>query len=277
MRRWLALAGLILLLAGCADEGVTPTQGYTLSASTLAPSPVSNPLSALPTAGPTPIQGQNAPTYAALPSGGELPLLPAGTADLSSVSMPIHVTAVDGALLTGDLYAHVNDPTRYPAALLVNVDRAAWGDFPLQLRDGGFTVLSMDMRPGQAVDDLLVMVAAFGQIDVVDPGRILIIGAEDSASGVLSGCAAGVPMDALGLISPTVSPPGAAMQCSKPLLMVAAPSDSTYAVVQQIQSESRSAVTVIDAIGGARGASALANDDALAAQVISWAQAQLGG
>jgi len=277
MKRWIAVIGLLALLAGCADEAIPSTQGYTLSAPTLAPSPVSNPLSALPTAAPTPIQGQNAPTYAALPSGGELPLLQAGTPDTESASVPIHVTGVDGTLLTGDLYAHVNDATRYPAALLVNEDRAAWGDFPLQLRDGGFTVLSMDFRPDHAVDDLLAMVAAFGQIDVVDPGRILIIGAEDSANGVLSGCAAGVPMDALGLISPTASPPGAAIQCSKPLLLVAAPSDSTYAVVQQIQAESRSSVTVIDATGGARGASALANDDALAAQVIDWAQAQLGG
>lgn len=277
MRRWIAAAGLAVLLAGCTDAAITPTQGYTLSAPTLAPSAVANPLSALPTAAPTPIEGQNAPTYAALPSGGELPLLPAGTADAESASMPIHVTGVDGTLLTGDLYAHVNDSTRYPAALLVNVDRSAWGDFPLQLRDGGFTVLSMDFRPDHAVDDLLAMVAAFGQIDVVDPGRILIIGAEDSASGALSSCAAGVPMDALGLISPTSSPPGAAIQCSKPLLLVAAPSDSTYAVVQQIQSEARSPVTVIDATGGARGASALANDDVLAAEVIGWAQGQLGG
>ncbi|MBL8147245.1 MAG: hypothetical protein JNL34_12750, partial [Anaerolineae bacterium] len=95
MKRWIVAVGLLMLLAGCADETATPAQGYRLSAPTLAPSPVSNPLSALPTAAPTLIQGQNAPTYAALPSGGELPLLPAGTADSASASMPIHVTGVD--------------------------------------------------------------------------------------------------------------------------------------------------------------------------------------
>ena len=276
MTRAALLALLLVLLAGCAEEASTPTQGYELSAPTLAPSPVVDTLATLRSAEPTPIQGQNAPTYAALPSGGELPLMPVGTPDLAAPSIPIHVTAVDGTLLNGDLYIHPNDDTRYPAALLVNVDRTAWGAFPLELRDGGFTVLAMDMRPDHSVDDLLAMVAAFGQIDVVDPSRILIIGAGDAASGALSGCAAGVPMDALGLVSPTSAPPGAALQCSKPLLLVAAPSDATYAVVQQIQAESRSPMTVLDATGGGSGAAILAADPALADQVIGWAQAQLG-
>ncbi len=260
IRRRLALASLLLLalLTACEDAAVTPVQGYTLSAPTLAPSPIVDVLALTPAAQTTPILGQNAPTYAALPSGGELPLLPVGTADASAASVPIQVTAADGVLLYGDIYGHINDDTRYPAALLVNADRTAWGSFPLALRDGGFTVLSMDMRAAMPVDDLLAMLAAFGQVNTMDPSRILIIGAEESGSVSLSACAAGVPCDALALISPASSPPGAALQFTNPLLLVAAPSDSSYAVVQQIQAESRSPLTVLDATGGGRGAPLLA-------------------
>jgi hypothetical protein len=269
----LLLAGL--LLAACSDEVTPPAQGYTLSAPTLAPSPVVDVLGVASPA-PTPVAGINDPTYAALPSGGELPLLPAGDANLSAVSNPIHVTAMDGALLDGDLYTHVNDDTRYPAALLVHTDRTAWGDFPQRLRDGGFTVLSMNLRPERAVDDLLAMVAAFGQMNLVDPSRILLIGADDSAGGALGGCVAGVPMDALALLSPASVPAGAALQCSKPLLLVAAPSHPSYAAVHAIQAETRSPITVLDAVGGGSGPALVANDPALAAQVIGWAQAQVG-
>jgi hypothetical protein len=231
---------------------------------------------ARPEALDTPVAGINDPTYAALPSGGELPLLPAGTADPASVRAPIHVTGLDGTLLDGDLYTHVNDDTRYPAALLVATDRTVWGDFPLVLRDGGFTVLSMTLRPERAVDDLLAMVAAFNQMELVDPSRILVLGAGEAASGLLTGCAAGVPMDALGLLRPSAAPQGAALQCSKPLLLAAAPSDPAYAVVQQIQAESRSPLTVLDVAGGGLDPALLATDPALAAQVIAWAQGQFG-
>lgn len=271
------LALLVTVLAACTDGAVTPAQGYTLSAPTLAPSPIVDVLALTPEAQSTLVVGQNAPTYAALPSGGELPLLPVGTLDPGAVSVSIQVTGADGTLLNGDLYTHVNDDTRYPAALLVNGERGAWGNFPQALRDGGFTVLSMDMRAAMPVDDLLAMIAAFGQVNTVDPSRILMVGAEESGSATLSACAAGVPCDALALISPASSPPGAALQFARPLLLAAAPSDSSYAVVQQIQAESRSPMTVLDATGGGRGASLLANDPVLAAQVISWAQAQLGG
>lgn len=277
MRRWPSLFAAGLLLAGCADADVTPIQGYTLSAPTLEPSPVVDMQATLATAQPTLIVGQNAPTYAALPSGGELPLLLVGTTDIGAASSPINVTAVDGVLLAGDLFAHFNDDSRYPAALLIAPDRTAWGSFPLTLREAGFTVLAMEMRPDRPVDDLLAMVAAFGQMATVDPSRILIVSAEEPASQALSGCAAGVPVDALALISPTTAPSGAALQCSRPLLLAAAPSDATFAVVQQIQAESRSPLTTLNATGGGRGAALLAADPSLAAEVIAWAQAQLGG
>lgn len=279
MRRSLALVSLLLLalLAACQEAEVPPARGYTLSAPTLAPSPIVDLLALTPDAQSTLVVGQNAPTYAALPSGGELPLLPVGTADASAASVPIQVTGADGALLDGDLYAHTNDDTRYPAALLVNSERAAWGSFPQALRDGGFTVLSMDMRAAMPVDDLLAMLAAFGQVNTIDPSRILIIGADVAASDALSACAAGVPCDALALISPASSPAGAALQFMHPLLLVASPSDASYATVQQIQAESRSPLTVRDASGGGRGASLLAGNPALASDVISWAQARLGG
>jgi hypothetical protein len=279
MRRRLALVSLLLmaLLAACEDASVTPVQGYTLSAPTLAPSPIVDVLALTPDSQSTLVVGQNAPTYAALPSGGELPLLPVGTPNPNAASVPIQVTGADGALLNGDLYTHINDDTRYPAALLINAERAAWGGFPLALRDAGFTVLSMDMRAAMPVDDLLAMIAAFGQVNTMDPSRIVILGAEASGSAALTACAAGVPCDALALISPASSPPGAALQYSRPLLLAAAPSDASYAVVQQIQADSRSPMTVLDATGGGRGAALLANDAALAAQVIGWAQAAVGG
>jgi hypothetical protein len=257
---------LLLLAAGCTDAAVTPTQEYVLSAPTLAPSPVVASI-ARPEALPTPVAGINDPTYAALPSGGELPLLPVGTTDPASVSAAIRVSALDGALLDGELFTHVNDDTRYPAALLVATDRTVWGDLPQALRDGGFTVLSMTLRPDKAVDDLLAMIAAFNQMNLVDPSRILVLGAGEAAGGVLSGCAAGVPMDALGLIGPAAAPPGAALQCRKPLLLAAAPSDPANAVVQQIRAESRSPLTVLEA----------SLDPATAAQVIGWAQGQFSG
>jgi hypothetical protein len=278
MRRRLAAAAFVLALAlaGCEDAAVTPVQGYTLSAPTLAPSPIVDVLALTPESQSTLVVGQNAPTYAGLPSGGELPLLPVGTSNPGAASVPIQVTGADGALLDGDLYTHINDDTRYPAALLINADRAAWGTFPQALRDGGFTVLSMNMRAAMPVDDLLAMIAAFGQVNTMDPGRILIVGAEEPGSAALTACAAGVPCDALALVSPASSPPGAALQFTRPLLLVAAPSDASYAIVQQIQAESRSPMTVLDATGGGRGAALVAADSALAAEVIAWAQAQLG-
>ena len=55
MTRAALLALLLVLLAGCAEEASTPTQGYELSAPTLAPSPVVDTLATLRSAEPTPI------------------------------------------------------------------------------------------------------------------------------------------------------------------------------------------------------------------------------
>ncbi len=189
---------LALLLAACDSELPSPTPTRALSGPTLAASP--EPFTGPPTEAPPNIEsgiGQNDPTAAALPGDAALPPLLIGTP--GSGRQEIEITADDGRLLYGDLLQ--NTEIRMPGALLLGTDRTAWGGFPEQLNDAGYTVLVMELREGAGVTDVRVMIDALTS-GIADPGRIAVIGAARGADLALLGCAAVATCDTAILLSP---------------------------------------------------------------------------
>jgi hypothetical protein len=189
---------LALLLAACDGEPPSPTPTRALSGPTLEASP--QPFLGPPTEAPPDIEsgiGQNDPTAAALPGGAALPPMLIGTP--GSGRQGIEITADDGTLLYGDLLQ--NTEIRMPGALLLGTDRTAWGGFPEQLNDAGYTVLVMELREGAGVADVRVMIDALTS-GMADPGRIAVIGAARGADLALLGCAAVATCDTAILLSP---------------------------------------------------------------------------
>ena len=145
--------------------------------------------------------GQNNPTAASMPSGGEMPPLAIGTIEVGNPRQAIQVTAGDGTQMNGDLYMAFSD-TPAPGLLMLAPDRTAWVDLPLRLQATGFTVMAMDLRPNAVVGDVDAMLRALTQMETVDAGHMGVIGAEMGADVGLVACAQGSPCDVLVMLSP---------------------------------------------------------------------------
>lgn len=232
MRRIDALCWIvILLLAACepADNPVlTPTRA--LSGPTLEASP--NPFSGGPPTEVLPFtfeEGQFNATVAAAPARGPLPPEAAATQPLdSSGGQLVQVTALDGALLTGELFQQGD--ARVPAVLLLSTSRADWGLFPLQLQAAGYTALAMDAPVDASSDDVIAMIEALAEVGTVDPARIAVIGAGTGADLAFVGCARLPLCDAAALISPTARDTLLNLLPSflpRPLLVAASSNDPT--------------------------------------------------
>ncbi len=216
----------LFVLAACDSPLPMPTPTRALSAPTLAPSPEVLPI--LPAFDPAQRGGlgQSDPTAAALPAGAELPPLPVGTRALGAAFQAVQVTIASG-ILEGDLYTPSSD-LRVPGVLLLAADRAAWLDFPLRLRDAGFTVLSIAYN----TDDpsaFASLIQTLIRVGTVDPTRIAVAAADSAAALALNGCGADALCDAAALLHPQGVTPDAVLRFNPRPLLIAAPAGDSAA------------------------------------------------
>ncbi len=269
---------VVLLLAACDNLMPTVEPTRTLSAPTLAASPVVRPYAQEHE--PTALlnAGINDPTAAALPRDSELPPLAEGTIIPGESRQPISVTAPDGTALDGDLYtAAVLE--RPPGILMLAPDRTAWLDLPLRLQARGFTVLAISSRgAGQsnlATGDFAAMINALSQL--VDPGRLAVIGADAGADEALAGCANEQLCDALAVLSPldqTLISSAILRYNPRPLFIAAGTGDPTFSVAQSLNNAARGSIRFEQIDSAARGAALLQAQPALTDALIEWVEAQ---
>jgi hypothetical protein len=142
--------------------------------------------------------GISDPTAAALAPLSALP--PLGVpGSISGDRQEVQVTASEGALVVGEMYMTM--AIRQPGLLLIAPDRTAWGEFPTQLHNGGFTVLVLGMRDLNRVEDLEAAIQSLSQS--AQPDKIGVIGAGAGADTALLGCAGDGLCKALVLLSPS--------------------------------------------------------------------------
>src|SRR5690606_141344 len=196
---------LMLAASGCSAFEPLPTPFPTrqLTGPTSVPSPVFR--GELPTEGPTVVFGQNDPTAAAMPSGGDLPPLPVGDASAGGVQQSIAITGGDGRVLTGDLFS--GGVERVPGLVMIAPDSAEWLDLPLRLQAAGFTVLTLSTSQVISTGDLSAALQSLRDVATVDPGRMGVIGALQGADMALLGCSVELLCDVVAVISPTQQDP----------------------------------------------------------------------
>ncbi len=268
----------VLLLAACDNLAPTVEPTRTFSAPTLAASAVVRPYAQEHE--PTALlnAGINDPTAAALPRDSDLPPLAEGTIVPGESRQPISVTAPDGTALEGDLYAAAV-LERPPGILMLAPDRTAWLDLPLRLQARGFTVLAINSRgAGQsnlATGDFAAMLNALGQL--VDPGRLAVIGADAGADEALAGCANEQLCDALAVLSPldqTLTSSAILRYNPRPLFIAAGTGDPTFSVAQSLNNAARGSIRFEQIDSAARGAALLQAQPALTDALIEWVEAQ---
>jgi hypothetical protein len=277
--RYFFLFSLTILVAACDNPPVPITPSYALSGPTLEPSAEFFP--AVQTSVPTEQQvvGQNNPTAASLPSGGEMPPLAVGTVEVGNPRQSVQVTAGDGTQMIGDLYMAFSD-TPAPGLLMLAPNRTAWLDLPLRLQADGFTVMAMDLRPNAVVGDVDAMLRALTQMETVDAGHMGVIGAETGADLGLVACAQGSPCDALVMLSPAqeATVTGAILQYNpRPLFMSAGQDDAAFANTELLRASVRGSLHYEPIPGSARGAALLQSSLSLGDHIIEWLREHLQG
>jgi hypothetical protein len=264
---------VVIVLVGCeevASATMTPTTA--LSGPTLEASPVIRPVP--PTELPPDFigSGQNNPTAAALPSGGELPPVPIATAIPGSGQQIVQIILPDGARLEGDLYQSGGE--RVAGVVILATDRAAWGDFPARLQADGFTVLVITPRDITSVADFQAVLQAFTAVGTVDPARIGVIGASETADLALLGCAAELLCDTVVLLSPVSREALLNVMSAynpRPLLVAASEDDAGSFVVAQAVQESASGEVLFQPFTSAgQGTAMLENRPDLGELVMTW-------
>jgi hypothetical protein len=163
--------------------------------------------------------GQSDPTAAALPVGAELPPLIVGTPAFGSQPQTVQITTPNG-VIDGTLYPNP-DNARAPGVLMLAADRAGWSSFPLRLQAAGYTVLSVNLLTPDSLA-LNSLIQALIQVNTVDPGRLVVIGADAAAGAALIGCAVEPLCDALALLQPEGAPTEALYRYNPRPLWIAA-------------------------------------------------------
>jgi hypothetical protein len=272
---FLTLAG-VYLLAACSVFEPLPTAIPTrqLTGPTTVPSPVFR--GELPTEGPQ-FTGQNDPTAAAMPSGGDLPPLPVGSTSAGGVQQGIAITGSDGHILTGDLYAG-GGGLRVPGLLMLAPDSAEWLDIPLRLQAAGFTVLTMSTDEVVSTGDVSAALQSLKDFNTVDPGRMGVIGAQNGADLALLSCSVELLCDVVALISPTQHDPLLiAMQRYNPrsIFVAAGESDSTgIAAARSLEDYAQGPARLETAPGAQRGALLIQANPNIGDRLIEWLQGQ---
>ena len=195
------LACVLMALGACDDVSVTPTLERTLTGPTIEPSATFR--ARLPgDYVPDEFVGISDPTAAALAPGAAMPPLGVPGSARNGDQQSVEVTADDGTQMVGDLYMSM--ALRQPGVLLFAPDRAGWGDFPVTLHAGGFTVLVLGMRDEHQAEDMRAAIQSLSQS--ASPDQLGVIGAGEGADAGLLGCAGEGLCKALVLLSPSDAP-----------------------------------------------------------------------
>jgi hypothetical protein len=265
----------VWLLVGCQFLEPPPTLTPTreLTGPTIVASPVVR--GEFPTESAV-IIGQNNPTAAALPSGGNLPPVAMSSAVPGEVRQSIEVILPSGTHLPGDLYSAGD--LRVPGVLMLAPDSSAWLDLPLRLQAAGLTVLTVNTPANLSASDFSVMMHSLSDVGTVDPANMAVVGAEAAADLTLIGCAQELLCDAAALISPTqgeaLLP---AMQAFNPRsLFLAAGSDDDISLdaVTLLEDYSQGEVLVQQGSGFARGAALVEQNPTIGDELVRWLRAQ---
>jgi hypothetical protein len=270
---------LVLLITGCGAfpqaEGATPTRN--LSAPTLAPTATTFIRNSDELYGDTQFgdDGQNNLTAAALPNSGALPPLQSGTREPGG-SESVQLILNNGQSLLGDMYEQINPERRVPGILIIGRDRLSWGLLPAELFAAGFTVLVVELPPETRVEDLDVVLTSFSENGTVDPGRIAVIGAEETADMTLPGCAAYPICDAAVLLTPQQQEPlvnSLSEFSPRPLFIATSHADEAhYATASALVAAYVDGTRFVEFASG-EGTALLALNSDLSAMIVQWLKA----
>ncbi|RMF76490.1 MAG: hypothetical protein D6737_20045 [Chloroflexi bacterium] len=277
LNRWRVLLLAVFVLAACettpAQPTATPTR--TLSGPTLAPSPTVLPFPPTEIPLEDTFDGLSDPTAAALPRDSSLPPLAVGIEESGAQMVQLALEA--GVLLTGDLYQQGTE--RLPGVLIIGRDRLAWGSFPAQLQQFGFTVFVIELRDPTNVNDFRVMIDGLNT-GLADPNHLAVIGAGVGADLALRGCAVDARCDALVLLSPTdieALPDLMPQYSPRPIFISASSEDTTSYELAQLLDTAASGEKFFQPLDGAgSGEQMLQNRPDLAGLIASWLTRQLG-
>lgn len=269
--RSVVLIMLSLLVTACvlpSQPTLTPTRG--LSAPTLAvsPTPVIRSSDELYPEDDGSFIGQTNPTQAVLPVDSEPVPIPHTDDALGNI---VDVVLEDGSVLQGDFYT--DGDSRQAGILIVGLDRASWGNLPLELQRAGFTVLVMETGLIPQASHVEVMLRTFINLGTVDPARIGVIGEAQGADIVMLACAFDELCDTVALLSPlsrdtllNVIP----SYGTRPLLLAVSNQDpESYPVALALSQTTQGDSRFIEATAG-RGSSLLQFQTELVSEMVVW-------
>jgi hypothetical protein len=268
---------ILLTVAGCTTSSITPTATRNFSAPTLAPTAeiiIRDSQELYGDTTPFGEAGQNSFEAAELPRGAALPPLSSGTREPGG-SATVQLLLDSGEVVIGDLYEQIAPENRVPGVLIIGRDRLAWGLLPAELFGVGFTVLVLELPHTARVSDLEVLLSSFSENATVDPARIAVIGAEDTADMALLGCASFAICDAVVLLTPqgrdtllNVLP----NFNPRPVFIAAAQNDAEgYAIAVAIASQYAEGSQFVEVATG-RGTGLLALNSELSRTIAIWLQ-----
>ena len=246
---------LLLLAAACDLPPETPTRPPTATFRLVPPSPTVAPL--LPTlpdledvGGPESTAALGF-TPAAPPVVGGATVTPRPVA--TAPAIPMGFPLPDGSSLDG-LFASADRPNA-PAALLLHDSgggKEDWRAVMNTLRNGGITVLAIDLPTSGAVTALQTVFGRLRSLPGVNPGAVRIVGVGAGANLALVACGAVAECVGAALISPRSAlrglpiTDGLPAYGTRPILLIASTPDTESArVVTELQTALRGPKTVI--------------------------------
>jgi hypothetical protein len=268
---------ILFALAGCSTTSVTPTATRNYSAPTLAPTAeiaIRDSQELYGDTTPFGEVGQNSFEAAELPRGAALPPLSSGTREPGGAAT-VQLLLDSGEVVIGDLYEQIAPENRVPGILIIGRDRLSWGLLPAELFGAGFTVLVLELPQTARVADLEALLSSFSENATVDPARIAVIGAEDTADMTLLGCASFAICDAIVLLTPqgrdtllNVLP----NFNPRPVFIVAAQNDAAgYSLAVAIASQYAEGSQFVEVATG-QGTGLLALNSELSPTIAAWLQ-----
>ena len=284
MRLLLCLIVLVLL-AACdvvAPEAPTLTPTRALSGPTIEPSPTV--LNLMPTSAifGTTAPGQTIPEARSIPFNAELPpIVMTPTGDEGFGVSSVQISLGNSEMLVGNLYE--NPPVeleqgplrqRLPGVLLIGAPLSAWGDVPAQIRDGGYTVLVVNLPGTATTANFVTVMRAFSETRSVNPGLIAVVGAGEGANLALIGCAVERLCDAAALLSPTARATLLNIIVDynpRPLLVAASQDDTTaYETALALRDATIGTFSLQEFESAGSGTMILDQQPALVGTIIQW-------
>jgi hypothetical protein len=273
-----------LTVSACDPQLPGPTPTRTLTGPLSEPSPTVRIDPPTRAAEDLSLPGQTIPEAAGVPPDSAIPPVEIATTPGAPMtgSMRVQLTVAQGVQLEGNLYQPALPPegptaelTRVPGVLLIGLPLDGWGALPVYLRDAGFTVIVMQMRPENALADFDVVLRAFSEAQTVDPGLVAVIGALPSGAELaLSGCAANDLCDAVVLISPANTPALRNAMISyapRPALALAAIDDtSAIDAARALDAVTTGEFALQTYPGGAQGSALIAAESSLPETIRAW-------